>query len=70
MIRHNGFKVILSYKNIGATTNLIITSNSDTYAGSAQIVLNAVASSNTTPIITVTSTVVNKKSASFSITCS
>lgn len=76
MIRHNGFKVNLYYYNnylyinIGATTNLIIKPNGDTYEGSAQILLNAIATTNSTPIISVTPGVINKKSASFSITCS
>lgn len=55
---------------IGKTNNLVLTPGGTTYASSVSIPLVAVATGSGIPTITLTTGTLNKKSASFSITCS
>jgi hypothetical protein len=55
---------------VGATTNLVLTPGGTTYASSTTIPLNAVTAVNGAPTLTMTTNTVNKKDASFDITCS
>lgn len=55
---------------LGATTNLVLTPAGTTYASSATIPLNAVVGASGAPSITVLTDVINKKSATFKMTCS
>lgn len=55
---------------VGKTTNLVITPQGSTYAAGVSIPLNAVTAVSGTPAFSLTTGTINKKSATFSITCS
>ena len=55
---------------VGKTTNLVITPQDTTYAAGISIPLNAVAAVSGTPSFSLNTGTLNKKSASFSMTCS
>ncbi len=55
---------------VGQTTNLVITPQDSTYAAAASIPLNAITAPTGTPTITVATGTINKKDASFVVTCS
>lgn len=55
---------------VGQTTNLVITPQGSTYAAASTIPLNAIAAPSGAPTISVTTGTINKKDASFSVTCS
>jgi len=55
---------------VGAATNLVITPQGSTYSAGRTIPLNAVVAPTATPTISLATTTINKKDATFSATCS
>ncbi len=55
---------------VGKTTNIVITPQGNTYASSVSIPLNAVTAPTGTPTFTLNTVTVNKKDATFSVSCS
>ena len=55
---------------VGKTTNLVITPQGSTYAAGVSIPLNAVTAVSGSPAFSLTTGTLNKKSATFSMTCS
>lgn len=54
---------------VGKTTNLVITPQGSTYAAGVSIPLNAVAAVSGIPTFSLTTGTINKKDATFTITC-
>lgn len=54
---------------VGMTTNLVITPQGSTYASGISIPLNAIIAPTGTPTLTMTTGTINKKDATFTVTC-
>jgi hypothetical protein len=55
---------------VGKTTNLVITPQDSTYASGISIPLNAVAAPTAVPTLSLVAGTINKKDATFTVTCS